>query len=178
MKKILLSIFVVFSVLVLAGCFGSSSKVASLTFTGNDSTAIPPQYYSETKMEIFPSYKERTLNVRYTTVHPKKLEVSAEELVADPGEDDINATGSVGGEYFDRFEEVVEFVKEYEAPEDLKEETVSGELPTFGVKVESLRGKVYEISNYWEARENDPEFKEMTTLYLDLAKLLTEEEQV
>lgn len=178
MRKILLNIFVVFSVLVLAGCFGNSSRVASLTFTGNDSTAIPPQYYSETKMEILPNYKERILSVRYTTVHPRKLEVPAEELVADPGEDDINAIGSVGGEYFDRFEEVTEFVKEYEAPEDLKEGTISVGSATFGVKVESLRGKVYEISNYWEARENNPEFREMTTLYLDLAKLLTEEEQV
>lgn len=178
MKKILFSIFIVSSAMVFAGCFGGSSRVASLTFTGNDSNRIPLQYYSEIRMEILPNYKERTLNVRYTSVHPKKSEVSPEELTQNPAEEDVNATGSVGGEYFDRFEEVVEFVREYEVPEGLKEEVIPASSVTFSVKLENLNDKVYEISAGWEEGADKPEFEDMTTLYLDLAKLLTEEEQV
>lgn len=94
MRKYFL-LFVVLA-LFLSGC--AHYRVASLTFSFDDG-AIPPQYYSEGKMEFLPDYESRSLNVNYNLRFPYRTEETPEA--------DFTTQAVIGGIYFDRFEEIV-----------------------------------------------------------------------
>lgn len=165
MKKLLfpilfliLMIFLVFSV---SGCFGAI-KMKSLSFYVNDG-AILPQYYSESKLELVPNYDDRTLAVAFSQVYPYRTAETAVE--------DFSTEGIIGGEYFDRYEQIVDFILKYEMPAKSKASLTEVQR-VFLVNLENLRGEKYSIETLWE--ESDSDIETLRAFYLEVKTLLLE----
>lgn len=163
MKKFILISAVLSVLFVFSACFGGVEKVNSLSFHTNDGT-IDPQYYSEDDVVITPDYKNRTLHVDYSKFFPGRTSETKEE--------DLKTTGDVGGEYFDRFEHIVTFVKDYKIPEDFKVDDYLG-AGVFSVNLVTESDEILAIDSFWNVELSD--LKELQDFYLDLVNLLTQE---
>ena len=164
MKKIFFAVLVIVSFLALNACSGSS-QLKSLTIYVDDGS-ISPQYYSETTVTLVPDYEARTLEVSYSEIYPTRTEETEEQ--------DFETSGTVGDEYFDRFEIVVDLLDRSEELE-ITDEDIAGS-GNFKVTAVDLNGKEAEISTYWVV-ESD-EIETMKTYYLDLTTLLVGDVQI
>jgi len=79
---------------------GSGGDVISLTYKWQEG-AVPPSYFSEETLNISPDYEERLLKLEYEKVFPYRDEETLEE--------DFEGDGAVGGQFFDRFEEIITY---------------------------------------------------------------------
>lgn len=168
MKKLIL----ILTAFLLAGCsWLYPNKVESLEFYANDGS-LPPQYYSDITMKIVPDYANRTLTVDYSRIFPYRTDKTIEE--------DVKVAGAVlGGENFDEFSDIVDFLVGYEVEEVAAENSdvppvVGGGV--FTATVNGRKGKVYNVDMSYIS--DDDVFEEIRTFYLDIAKLLTENEQI
>ena len=135
MKKLVL----ILTAFLVAGCsWLYPNKVESVEFYANDGS-LPPQYYSDVTMKIVPDYAQRTLTVDYSRTFPYRTNETIEE--------DVKVEGAVlGGENFDKFSDVVDFVTSYE-----KEEAVEEDVPlvvgggVFTTTVNGKKGKIYNV---------------------------------
>lgn len=100
--------FLIFSIIIVVfftlGCslpwFKENKEIASISFRINDGTTLP-QFYFESSLNVTPNYKNRTLNVTYSLTYPYRTEETIEE--------DFSASGDVGGDFFDRYLNVVDY---------------------------------------------------------------------
>lgn len=156
MKKFLfLSVFLLMSLLLL-GCFSSGAKVEKVTMYVSDQVA-------DATVEIIPDYKKRTLELTY-----KKDDLKAKK-------DEVATAGQVGGEYFDRFENLVKFVNEESkaVSNDAKTDKNQGILK---IVVEKSDREAVQLETYWN--DSLEGLEEVRALYLDITTMLTESEQV
>lgn len=101
MRKTLFLILALVSLGLLTACnlpWKSAENVKVLTFYYTDGGDVQSDAYSEALLVFTPDYALRTLGVKYSSSHPKKK-------VQLPG-DSYAGSGVVGGEFFDRFEEI------------------------------------------------------------------------
>lgn len=167
MKKLFLSIFAILSVLIFSSCFGKPYKVVSFFFYVDDGP-VAPQYYSEANMTVTPNYEDRNLSVDFSVRYPNRTEETLEN--------DFSTTGVVGGEFFERFNEITVFVRDYQEPENVESEDILVGGGSFKVTMEDLKGKTYDVETVWS--NEDEKFESLRTFYLDVKELLMEEEQV
>ena len=149
---------------VFSGCFGSGGDVLVLNIGSNDGS-VPPQFYSEAALMITPIYEDRTLSLEYKLVYPNRTEETLDE--------DIDAAGIVGGENFDRFEEIVQLIKDSDYSNELSESVGGGNLT---VDLELINGDTRNFDVDWN--NDSPGLEEIRTFYFDLNNLLTEEAPV
>lgn len=168
MKKLVL----ILTAFLIAGCsWLYPNKVELVEFYANDG-ALPPQYYSDVTMKIVPDYAQRTLTVDYSRIFPYRTGETIEE--------DVKVEGAVlGGENFDKFSDVVDFLVGYEVKDAVVEETdvppvVGGGV--FTATVNGKKGKVYNADMSYIS--DDDVFEDVRAFYFELSKLLTENEQV
>lgn len=130
--------------------------MAKVTMYVSDQTA-------NAELKMVPDYKKRTLELTY-----KKDDLQSKK-------DEVATTGQVGGEYFDRFEKVAQFVAE-------KSKAVSDDVKTdknqgvFKIVVEKSDNEASQFETYWN--DSLTGLEEVRTFYLDVTTLLTESEQV
>ncbi len=161
MRRVFHLFLIVVAVAFFSACFGSNGNVLVLHIETTDGS-IPPQFYSETDLMVSPIYEDRTLSLEYTRVYPDRTE---ETLDAD-----VDTGGIVGGENFDRFEEIVELIKGFDY-EGKDEGTIGGS--TLIVDLEFVNGEHRRFEIDWN---NESEgLEEIRSFYLDLSNMLTEE---
>jgi len=138
MKKWIYVVFVCIAGLLAAqACafpWQSSLKAVSVTISHNNGT-VAPDYYEEGIMNVSPDYELRTISVDYNMTRPLKKEKTES--------DTFKGDAIIGGEYFDKFEDVVDMVNNYSA--DTKEEPCVGGS-TFVVALKMTDGKESLIS--------------------------------
>ncbi|MEK7086028.1 MAG: hypothetical protein AAB953_03375 [Patescibacteria group bacterium] len=155
MKKFLLSIVVLAIVITLGGCFGGSKKASKVTFTVENKSEA-------SVLELTPDYEKRTIAATYNSGALKE---------------DISSTGQIGGEYFDRFEKIVDFVIKYEKSLDVAWPVIPTDPASYSVNVEFKDGKSYKVD--WLLYDDSvEEFAEFESFYSDVTILLTESEQI
>ncbi len=155
MKKFLLSIVVLAIVITLGGCFGGAKKASKVTFiiAGKSGTSV---------LELTPDYGKRTIAATYNSGAPKE---------------DIASAGQIGGEYFDRFGEIVDFAVKYEKSLDVAWPVIPTDPASYSVNVEFKDGKSYKVD--WVLYDDSvDEFAEFEAFYIDVTNLLTESEQI
>lgn len=156
MKKFLLSIAVLAIVITLGGCFGGSKKADKITFTVSNKS-------NTSVLELIPDYGKRVIAVTYNSGEAKK--------------EDISSTGQIGGEYFDRFEKIVDFTIENGESSGLVGGISPNDPVSYFVAVETLGGKFYKVG-WFLYDDSVKEFAEFEAFYGDVTTLLTESEQI
>ncbi len=161
MKKYLLLMLVVCGIFFY-GC-SSKQNVASLSLAVNDGVVANQVEQSGVELKIIPNYEKRELNVSYR-----------KSGQADPGP--ATSNGVVGGDYFDRFLVIADYVS-------------SGELDAYVDKNFTGEGKgALSIVSVAEngvivrfkvsPNQEGAVLENFRSLYLDLVNLLTESVQV
>ncbi len=167
MKKNILVCTFLISVLVFSGCdwFASpDNDVVSLRFSVAEDS-VPEEFYAEAELKVVPDYELRTLAVDYTLFFPYRTEMT--DLA------DIDTEGVIGGDYFDRFEDIIGILKM-----DTYEEIKNEELKVVGaynfiVEVEREGEKV---DTYWLGwHEEFEKFEEIDSFYIDVVALFMED---
>jgi|GEM_PF-1688281 len=147
MKKILYSFLTLLMLVGLTACFGARD-VASFSMTFKDQSGVAT-------LNLTPDYSKRTFAVDYKKDFSDKKQKSAA------------FTGQMGGEYFDRFEEMTKYVKSYKVPTDSS--VVKDEL-SFKAMVENADKTVQSM----EVSPNDAKnIGGLKAFYDDILKLLT-----
>lgn len=159
MKKFLLSIAVLAIVITLGGCFGGSKKAEKVIFTVSDKSEA-------SILELTPDYSKRTIAVTYNSGKAKK--------------EDLSSTGQIGGEYFDRFDNIVDFTIEnwnFGPFGGLTEVVASEDEPANYHVAVDLKDMKYTIG--WLLYDDSvKEYAEFEAFYGDVITLLTESEQI
>lgn len=145
--------------LLLAGC-SQVEQIKSLTFQFNDG-AVSPQYYSEGVLLLTPDYDLRTLYVRYTLTHPHRTDETLRP--------DISTEGVIGGEYFDRFENLLSM---YPVLGGISETTCTGGY-NMSLLIQDSDGQKRNKSFYLCGKQNR-QIDMMENLYLDIVTMMTE----
>lgn len=159
MKKYLLLCGVLVISLVMAGC-SSQQRISSLELKVDDGQ-VEPAYFSVTDLKITPDYDKRELKVVYSKAFPQVK-----------GDVPVASEGTVGGDYFDRFElledDIYSGAMDSYAGGELKDATKG----TFAVMVAGKDGqnKSYQVG--WD--ESEEMIEDFRSFYLDLVNLLTE----
>lgn len=160
MKKYLLLCGILVISLVIAGC-ASKPRISSLELKVDDGS-VAPEYFSATDLMITPDYDKRELKLNYSKSLPEGQ-----------GED-VTSEGTVGGDYFDRFELLEDSIysgdmDSLDPDKDFPGFTGGG---TFDVLVVGKDGqnKDYSLGVY---RDEDM-VEDFRSFYLDLVNLLTE----
>ncbi|MFH1218360.1 MAG: hypothetical protein V1679_00775 [Candidatus Peregrinibacteria bacterium] len=135
------------------GGVGDVSKVVFFVNPG----ALGPEYYFESVLEVVPDYELRTLAVDYKYEFP---------LSDDRGKD-IASEGVVGGEFFDRFEGVLNVLEDYKV---VKEDIVGA-----GVFDVTVVNKNKEIKYNFHTGIEDEDFKFLEDFQKDLEGVFLEE---
>lgn len=151
MKKYLYLLPLSLLVLSLSGCFGPANDVAKMDFVVHDATG-------DSTLVVVPDYSKRTFQLNF-------IKPSADKIQSAP------LTGQMGGEYFDRFQTSVKFVKDYKAPVD-----VANEIPlnktTFKVVLEGTDKKETDMQVLWD--DSTKGVGDLESFYTEVVKLLTE----
>ncbi len=152
MKKLLYFLTVAFIAVGLTACFGSRG-VAKFSIGLNDKS-------SATVLTLTPDYSKRTFSVDY-----KKDYVDTKQK-------SVAFTGQMGGEYFDRFEEMAKVVKKYTKPVS-KEEKLPAAVVNSMLKavVEGTDKKTSTMEVSVDADSKD--VQDIKSFYDDIVKLLT-----
>ena len=174
MKRIILVLSV-----FLMGCslFASTPEIYEMAFV-EDEGSVAPSFFNISSLEIFPNYEARELNVSLNIEYPYRDEETLEE--------DFNGNGKVAGEYFDRFEDIVEAY--YEGEFEALDERILLEIEEKGACMGSggMHMSIYEALEA-EAKNADidppalcgefeDELQDMVeNFYKDLVELLNEE---
>ncbi|MBI4975727.1 hypothetical protein HZC20_03540 [Candidatus Peregrinibacteria bacterium] len=155
---------VVVGLFILAGLFFSAcsfdlfkkSYDASLVTFYVDDGNVPKSEYSQSKVEIIPNYESRTLDVKYV-----KKDNSSSDI---PG-----SKGLVGGEFFDRFEKVLDLINNGSFDSSQKENKKDG--GKFLIKVKRKTGLTDEHD--LTLMKSDENFDFVNGFYLDLVDLFS-----
>lgn len=145
MKK-LFFVFVV-SLFVFASCFGAAPRVNFLSFYSNGFV----------ELHITPDYEEKVLKVEYFD------------------EEGIGDDGSLGEEYYDRFNRIIKIFYGYDDV-FISDGTFSGENINFGAFVMGEYGEAFAIESFDDFRESD--FEYVQSFYVDVVNLLTQDVQI
>ncbi|MBU1151633.1 hypothetical protein KJ632_02270 [Patescibacteria group bacterium] len=163
MKKIVLLIFV----LSLSACslpwFGEGEEIASMEFNFSNGAVSPPYFY-EGKLLIEPDYEDRALVLNYQVTYPYRSEETVEE--------DFSGDGFVGGEFFDRFEEIVVDFVDGEQVSTYGAECVGGS--NMKIVVTHLNGDLEEDDIYM-CGERDEQTSMVENFYNDVLNLFEED---
>lgn len=159
-KKLFLS-FISLS-LIFFGCAGGDKKISSLSYF-TDNGAVSPPYYYESTLVFVPDYELRTLEVDYSVFYPFRTEET--ESV------DIDTEGVIGGDYFDRFEEVVNLFEKGNF-DDFKKEGIVG-AGRFDVVLEKEDGSLGKYSFMGVAENKN--FETVKSFHDDVVTLFTED---
>jgi hypothetical protein len=162
-KSILVGVGCVLVLVFAQACvwpFGSSLKVSSVTIS-YDSGPVSPEYYEEGTMSIVPDYELRTIAVNYVMDRPFKQNKTEE--------DSFNTEAVVGGEYFDRFEGIIEIIRDggFGDP-DLK--CLGGH--NIGILLKEIDGAEQQIS-VPNCSTEEEKVSVVETFYSDVVLLLT-----
>lgn len=153
-------LFLVVAIFIFSACM-KSEKIGSIVFSVDDGP-IPPQFYSVEDLQLTPTYEDRTLTVTYKQGFPNRTE---ETIVQDS-----EAQGEVGGEFFDRFEELVDFAKDYDQGASNSDLGIG--FGVFKMSVFNESGELlYEVDSNW----SDDGISTLKDFFLDLKTLLTAE---
>ncbi len=145
--------------MLLFSCGGQVQKVEYLRLSMNPGT-LPPAYYFESDLSFVPDYRLRSLSVYYQIVYPYGDETS---------EEDFYTEGIIGGENFDRFEEIL-LVLDEESDEVVEESCVGGH--SFGVEFRPVdREKINK--DFYICGDMGENLKLMESFYLDVVEMLT-----
>ena len=148
-------------ILFVAGCAKNADKVSYLEFTINDE-----QLGAVVKLKLTPDYEKRTFDSSYIKDFEKSDAVDSAPGVEN---EDIAVTGSLGGENFEKFEEAVELVKNYDPTKTVQ---VAG-VPNFKVVVVDDKGMVKSVEVVNEVE--DPTVEKLKAFYLEWTTLLVED---
>ncbi|MBD3360527.1 hypothetical protein GF366_01865 [Candidatus Peregrinibacteria bacterium] len=159
-KKLFLS-FISLS-LIFFGCTNGGNKISSLNYF-TDNGAVSPPYYYESSLIFVPDYELRTLEVSYSVVYPFRTE-ETESI-------DVDTEGIIGGNYFDRFEKIVNLFESGKF-DDLKEEDIVG-AGGFDVILEK-EGSSVEKYSFRGVTENK-NFKTVKSFHDDVVALFSED---
>jgi len=160
-KTVLFGLTCVFVLIFAQACmwpFVSSFKISSMKISYN-SGALPPDYYEEGVITIVPDYELRTIAIDYVMDRPFKQNKTAE--------DSFSGDAVIGGEYFDRFEDVVEIVREglSASPECVGAHNIT-------VALNGVDGTVQEV-NVSSCPPEEEKASTIETFYSDVVLLLT-----
>lgn len=164
-NKIFLTVFIFITlcvVVLLMFLFvrGDYLNVTKLSFHAT-SGALPPDYYWESDLDLSPDFTVRTFSIKYVKNFPYKKPAPKAMVPAE---------GTVGGEFFDRFENILTMVKDYKAVENAEPLLGAGALT---LKVETRNGAKKE---YQFARALTPEsFDAVNSFYTDVTSLFIED---
>jgi hypothetical protein len=135
-KNISFGAILFLGLLMMQACswpWGSGQKISSMEIAYN-SGSVPPEVYQEAIMDITPDYELRTISVNYKRDYPLKTEKLQEDV--------FKGDAVIGGEYFDRFEDVEKLVGEQVVTEN---EPCLGGYEYF-VTVKTLAGEEFSKS--------------------------------
>jgi hypothetical protein len=140
MKKLLGFVLVGgIALFMLTACswpWGNAPKIESMKISVN-SGALPPEYYTEGTMNIKPDYTLRTVAVDYSSSFPYK------KVPADG--DNFKGNAIIGGEFFDRFEEIVKILNKDLVFDSGKEACVGASVVKVTVKGLDLKENIFDI---------------------------------
>ena len=164
-KKLLLGLFLGI-VIVFLGFYrfflwANVEKVDSLKISFS-SGALPPEYYFEGYMSFVPDYELRSLAVSYFIDQPYLSEKISEPSVVE---------GSLGGEFFDRFEGLVDFMFEENVSEMLNE-CVGGHVLSIDMTYNSSNIISRSLS---VCGDLDADVLFVETFYLDVKDMFTQD---
>lgn len=147
-------------VFALFGC-AQKQNVASLELVVDDG-AVDDKYFSVTDLKLIPDYGKRELKVTFNRDFPKN-EDSA---------DVFKTEGTVGGEYFDRFELLVDYIYSGEVEAYANKDFTDGNEGVLSINSVGTDGlsKAYKAS----FEQEDAVIENFRAFYLDLVNLLTE----
>lgn len=170
MKKIIYSIILVAIFgLVYAGCSAFTAKpadVASVEFYVDDGN-IPADLFSISSMKLSPAAgKDRTLSLEYSRTYPK---ASGSAKAQNP---DVKNNGVVGGDFYDRYEEMMNLVFEGKLKSADVYDASTG-VGQFAVIITFKNGKVQKYD--YSAIQNDPSFDTIKSLFIDLTNLFSQD---
>lgn len=149
MKKFSYLLLTVLVTLGLSGCFGSKRDVAkfSMTMSDQEGTVV---------LSFVPDYDKRTLAVDYKKDNVDKKQQS------------LATVGQIGGENFDKFEDLVKVVRKYKMKDGV---IVDENKPNFVVTVEGKDQTNVGIKTGIE--DPDKEVEKLMDFYYDIVELLT-----
>ncbi|MCK9186670.1 hypothetical protein M0P48_04515 [Candidatus Gracilibacteria bacterium] len=169
MKKVIYSLILVaiFS-LVYAGCSifeVKPSEIVSVEFYIDDGN-IPNDYFSVSTLKLTPSLTDRTISLDYERSYPK---ASESIKIQNP---DVKNNGVVGGEFYDRFEEMTVLVLDGDLKNSDKYDVSTG-VGKFELTLNSKDGgsQKYDYSMI----QNDTEFDSVKSLFTDLTNLFSQD---
>jgi hypothetical protein len=155
-------IFVLMVMVLFSGC-GGASNIQSLTFNFNDGP-IAPQYYSEGSLSIAPDHEMRSLGLNYDKSHPYRTE--------DTEGEDFSAEGIIGGEFYDRYEQVIIALEKGYLMTGGEQGCVGGDNLNLALVYNS--GKEYK-SDLYLCGELKEDVMKVRDFYVDVVKLLVED---
>jgi len=168
MKKIIYSlILVAIFGLVYTGCsvFNvKASDVVSAQFYVDDGN-IPADYFSVSNLKLTPSVNDRTLSLDYSRSYPK---ASGSAKIQNP---DVKNNGVVGGEFFDRFDEITSLILEGKLKSAAYDPSTG--VGKFEVTLNFKNGKSQKYD--YSMIQNDTGFDSVKSLFTDLTNLFSQD---
>ncbi len=161
MKKRILFLSFLFLFVFSACTFFNNSKedVSYLRFSVKDDASNGTQS-QEVQISFQPDYELRTMSVKYSLIFPYKTDVTENS--------DISNEGVIGGEFFDRFEKILDATKK-----DIWNKQKDSTAPTFIISVEKENGEIKDYDLY--AVEDEEVFKTIEQFYLDVIDLFSQD---
>lgn len=154
--------------LVYAGCSvfsANASDVVSIEFYVDDGK-IPDDYFSVSNLKLTPSLNERTLSLDYGRTYPK---ASGSAKAQNP---DAKNSGVVGGEFYDRFEEITALVLDGKLKSADSYDPSTG-VGKFDVTLNFKNGKSQKYD--YSMIQNDVQFDAVKSLFVDLTNLFSQD---
>lgn len=164
MKKLNL-MFLSFFILPLSfiACSNGSQQISYLEFKITDGKNLSADESSIVTLRLTPNYEKNILEASYT-----------QDFINNEVKEDLAVNGSFGGENFDRFEKMVNLIGEYNP----KETPQTAGVPDFNVELANSSGVYKSIETVDSEATVDPDVEKLRSFYLDISRLLTEDEQV
>ncbi len=169
MKKVIYSFILVgiFS-LIYTGCslFNlKASDVVSAEFYVDDGN-IPDDYFSVSTFKLTPSLTDRTISLDYARLYPK---ASESVKLENP---EVKNNGIVGGEFFDRFDEMTDLVLDGKLKNSVEYDPATG-VGKFELTLNFKNGKSQKYD--YSMIQNDVEFDSIKSLFTDLTNLFSQD---
>lgn len=164
-NKIFLTVFIFITlcvVVLLMFLFvrGGYLSVTKLSFHAT-SGALPPDYYWESDLNLTPDFTVRTFSIKYVKNFPYKKPAP---------ETTVPAEGTVGGEFFDRLENILTITKNYKALENPQPLVGAGVLT---ISIETRDGKKNEYQ--FTPALTPQSYDTVNSFYADVTSLFIED---
>lgn len=161
-KNVIIFLSFLLFISVFLGCsFFSDGKkeISSLNFSVKDNSESGTNY-SEANIFFKPDYELRTLTVNYSLIFPYKTE--------DENVSNISTEGVIGGEFFDRFEEILDATSK-----DIWNTQKDAKAGTFLISIEKKNGDKKEYDLY--TLDDKKVFELIENFYLDVIDLFSKD---